>query len=231
MTLIKKTNHVEEALGNLIELYKNSTNLRSFIEAFINQIQDLEEAFYQIFDLWLENATGVNLDNIGSIFDEARKGRTDDAYRNAIQTRIYVNIGNGTPEEIYTFMNDFNERTYQITEYGLASFFLRAVDALTPSDPLPVDFFLVLVDIKPAGVRAFFHYALVDDDNVFTFATGDTVESDSNKGFSDDAQITGGYWSEILDRSTLESGVLGIIYVIDSIAQFVLDDSDASVIL
>lgn len=231
MTLTKKTTHVEEALANLIGQYRDSTVLRSFIDIFVRQIQDLENAAFEVHDLWLDNATGVNLDNIGSIVNEARKGRDDDTYRDAIRTRVYINIGNGTPEEIYTFMNDFNERTYQITDYDYAAFFCRAVDAITGEDPAPIDFFLVLRDIKPAGVRVYFHYALYDDTNVFTFATGDTVESDSNRGFANDAQTSGGYWSEVIDQGIYDLIVLGFIYLITDIAEFLIDDAGRFLIL
>lgn len=203
MAFVLKTNHIEEALSNLMGQYKGKTNMEGVIKAWGRQFQELENAAFQVYSLWLDTAVGTNLDNIGTIFNVDRAGRSDEAYRRAITTAIFVINGSGTPEDILGAFKIFNPRAYEISEWYKATVIVRAVDAIESEDPSPFEFFYLLNDVKPAGVRGLFHYALVDDSNIFKLAPGDEVVSDSNHGCSDVLGTTGGKLSEILDSQLL----------------------------
>jgi hypothetical protein len=49
---------------------------------------------------WLDTAEGAQLDNLGDIVGEPRKGRADDLYRIWIRARIAVNRGNGKVSDV-----------------------------------------------------------------------------------------------------------------------------------
>jgi len=201
MTLTKTTDHVTEALGNRLEQFKNSPKMAAFITAFVNQIQDLEEASFELYlDRWIDTAVGVQLDGMGSIVGEDREGRGDDAYRLAIKAQIQINFSDATPEDILRALVNFYNRTYEMIEIPPAAFIIRLVDAwVTGVDSDPEDFVSLLNNVNGAGIKAWFQYSIVDDDATFTFASGDALEASTMQGFGDDAQITGGIMSEIVE--------------------------------
>jgi hypothetical protein len=105
MSLVEKTTHVAEALANLIEKFRGSGKLQLFITSWVNELQELEGVFFDLLnDRWVVTAEGEQLDGVGKIVGEERQGRDDDVYRIAIQARITINNGSGTPEEIINYM-------------------------------------------------------------------------------------------------------------------------------
>jgi hypothetical protein len=101
MSLIKITDHVQQAQDRLVEQYKESVNLNNLIEAVVLPIQDIENQTDELYRLRLiSTAYGVQLDKIGTIIGEARFGRNDSDYRSAIITRININVSGGEPESI-----------------------------------------------------------------------------------------------------------------------------------
>lgn len=203
MSLTKKTNHVEEALDHLIEQLKNQEVVAGIITALMEQVQDLENAAFEL-DLGtsdslrtLDNSVGVQLDGYGSIVGEERLNRDDDTYRTAIKIRELRNRASGTPEEILDIFNRFRPGIYKLQEDYPASFRLIAQEALTPSDPSPVEFAQLLDDIKAAGVGANFVYGGYDVGSLFKFASGDSLENSSVYGFGNDTGTTGGHWGDV----------------------------------
>lgn len=101
MTFSYKSNHVDEALGRLAEEFKNKETLAALIRAWVEEVQDIEGSIFDLFNkCLLAVATGAQLDGVGSIVGEARQGRNDKDYRTAIQARIWLLRGSGTPEDI-----------------------------------------------------------------------------------------------------------------------------------
>lgn len=97
----KITDHVEQAKGRLIQQYKESVNLHVVLEAVTQQVQDLEDALYSLLNgRWIESATGVILDDFGTIVGQERLGFDDDFYRLLIYMKIGRNISEGEPERV-----------------------------------------------------------------------------------------------------------------------------------
>jgi hypothetical protein len=188
MTLTQKTDHVSEALDNSIDFFKNKPKFAAFMTALVNQIQDIEDVSFELFlNRWLDTAVGVQLDGLGDIVGESRQGRGDDDYRLAIKARIQINFSNATPEDIYAALVNFNDRIYEFIDVYPATFMIRLVDALVSgTDPTPEEFQAFLNTINAGGVKAWFQYSEADDDNTFTFSSGDTAEASDNQGFSFD---------------------------------------------
>jgi hypothetical protein len=117
MALIEKLNHVSEALDNLVQQFKGSGTLQLFITSWVNEVQELEGVWFDLLnDRWIVTAVGEQLDGLGSIVGESRQGRSDEVYRVAIQARIAINKGSGTPEEIIDYMSVTVDQLNQLTD-------------------------------------------------------------------------------------------------------------------
>jgi hypothetical protein len=187
MTLTKTTDHVTEALEHFVEQFKGKPNLSALMTAFVNQVQDLEDACYELYtERWIDTAVGVQLDGLGAIVGEDREGRGDEEYRLAIKAQIQINFSEATPEDILTALTNFHTGTYELIETGYAAFIARLIDAWDPdTDPSLEDFVALLNSVNGAGIAAWFQYTLFDDDDTFTFASGDTEETSTTQGFAD----------------------------------------------
>lgn len=87
------TTHVNDAIARLLYQYKDSDRLKYILTAFSEQIQELEQA---IFDLdagrQIYNAEGEQLDLLGEIVGIERNGLEDDQYRLFILGKIGENF-------------------------------------------------------------------------------------------------------------------------------------------
>ena len=89
MTLTQKSTHVQEGLANLVQQFKDKPDLAALLTSYLEQIQDLETAYFGLLtERTLNAAVGVQLDGIGAIVGEDRRGRDDADYRLAIRARI-----------------------------------------------------------------------------------------------------------------------------------------------
>jgi len=200
MTLTHKLNHVVEAADLFITFFKSKLRIGGMLASYMEQVQDLENAFWEIFsETDVDTSAGVQLDGLGTIVDEARQGRTDVEYVLALKTRIAINNGNALPEDILETFYMFSEgRTFELKEISPAFFIIRMLDALTLLDPTPTQFNNMLQSIRGGGIKAQFHYTEVDDDATFEYASGDVAEADVDKGWANDAGTIGGSWSDVV---------------------------------
>lgn len=192
MTLTKKINHVSEALANFIEQFKNKPNFVAVTTAIVNQIQDLEEAFFELLtDRYLDVAFGVQLDGLGLIVDEDREGRGDDEYRIAIRARILLNLGDGTPEDLIELLKAVSDGgTVQLTEYYPAALTMFVLLALDLTTALRLN--RALQSGKSAGVDAHLIYGESDPGELFRFDYGRDWGTPPNIGFDQ------GKWAGII---------------------------------
>lgn len=156
MTYSKKTTHVEEGLDNLIEQFKDKPKIRALATAYLDQIQDLENAFSDLLtETTIDDSVGIHLDNIGSIVGEPRAGRDDVQYRTAIKARIQLNTSGGTLEDVVALAIAVANApvTIGIIELFPAGFLASIKE---PLDPAVTDVDRVASFIaagRPAGVR------------------------------------------------------------------------------
>lgn len=188
MTLTKTTNHVAEALDHLAEQFKGKSKIEAFLTAFASQIQDLEDAGFEMYlDRWIATSEGIQLDGLGAIVGEDREGRGDEEYRLAILAQIQINFSEATPEDILLALTNFYRAIYQMVELGYADFIVRFVGIWTEGiDPATEDFVDLLNKVNGAGIEAWFQWSEYDDDSTFTFASGDVEEASTTQGFGQD---------------------------------------------
>lgn len=95
------TTHDTDALGRLIEQFKQATKLKQIISVFTTQVQELEDLLAPFFDrLNIDVSEGTQLDNLGAIVGIEREGRSDAVYRLFIKGKIATNTSEGTPENL-----------------------------------------------------------------------------------------------------------------------------------
>jgi len=95
-----KNDYVEEALGRITQQFKGKPLVEGWIAAVVLPVQDQEDQSSQLIRFrWLDAAQGTQLDGLGELVGEARRGRGDNEYRLAIQAKIAINNAKGTPNE------------------------------------------------------------------------------------------------------------------------------------
>ena len=159
--LEQKDTHVQDGLDNLIGQFKDKPTLEAFLSVYLEQLPELEQAFFDIVKEARNIAlsTGVQLDGIGEIVGEKRAGQSDTDYRIGIYTRILINKSSGTVDEILAIMSVANAvLSYTFERIDYANFHLHIDD--------PVDLSLVnipllrrlICEAKLGGVRGILHF-------------------------------------------------------------------------
>ena len=171
-TLQKNEDVVAEGLGNFLTFFKDQPNMVGFITPFLEQIQELENVWYDLYLLrTLTYATGAQLDGLGAIVGEPRKGKNDVDYRAAIHGKIRINRMNSRIEDIILAMELTHDAAWELRERGNAKFLMRLTDAwLSGTDPSLAVMDNALQHAKGAGVGALLQYSEYDNDNTFAFS-------------------------------------------------------------
>lgn len=174
--------HLPQALARLMTQYAQAENLKNFITAIVNPVQEIEGVLGDLNTLrTLAIAFGQQLDNIGKIVGlERPPGADDDTYRNDLYAEIKINTSEGQPEQAI--------QTYQLfTGATLVLFFehfpaeVSVESDYVPPDQTTVDLLLgILQKVLPAGVRC---DALVSFDSSMAFAMDGPLPG---LGFDDD---------------------------------------------
>lgn len=162
-----------------------SSDLEKILEVYLKQIQDLEDAAFQVLlETILDNAVGEQLDVIGRIVVLAREGFADDTYRERLRAKIIINRGSGTIPEIIEIISLLSGPGVQVEvqQFFPAAIHVIAVDVLAVG--LGFGIGPLLQASKLGGVRAIFIFHQTDPvfafdgaggskfDGGFFFATG-----------------------------------------------------------
>ena len=182
------SDHATTARGRLLYQFCNSPNIKAFLDAFTNRIQEFEDAFNPlVLSRNLDLAVGDVLDALGEAVGAERGGRGDDAYRVFIRGTILANTSNGTGNELIQLLSVMagqDSPDVILDEYDPDTIYIRARNVAVTETAIFND---LLQRAKAAGFKLFFIYSpsAGDDDNVFRYsATGDTPELSSTKGFN-----------------------------------------------
>lgn len=165
MSIPVKIDQVEVGLKRLLEQFRDSPNITKILTVYLSAIQKLEDTSFQLLEERnVHDAVGVNLDNIGKLVLEPRRGRTDEEYRVAILLRIAIFSSVATPEDLIQTLKVISEEGSEIRywEHYPASSVLY-----TNSPTLPNKLAEAINLATPAGTSDL--YILWDEfDNGFT---------------------------------------------------------------
>lgn len=99
---------VSMAQGLLIEQFEDSAVINSFVEIFVNPIQECELVASQLMKCRdLDTITGDRLDIAGVILGVSRNGLSDEEYRTLLKLWTYLNKSSGEPELLITALRTF----------------------------------------------------------------------------------------------------------------------------
>ena len=162
MSLTEKTNHVEEAKGNLVAQFKRKVTFEKFIEVYIRQIQELEAVDFQLLEeRGVDTSIGWQLDVLGKIVGEPRQGRSDSQYRAATKARIKLNLSNATAEDIIGLIRALaGDVRVLIWEFFPASFIAQILDPINPSLVDPYRVVGLIESGRGAGIQSIFTFGV-----------------------------------------------------------------------
>lgn len=89
--------------GRLTNQFQEKPLVKAVAGAMVAPLISYESLADDVKDKrWISTAVGKQLDGCGYIVGEPRQGRSDDAYRDAILFRVFVNTSTATPEDLIT---------------------------------------------------------------------------------------------------------------------------------
>lgn len=177
--VVKILDHGQDAVNRLVTQYKGKPKIEGFTRALANPAQDLEDTFLDLLTLRsLDTAVGKQLDGLGEIVGESRKGKNDEDYRIAIKAKIGQNISKATPEDVISvFILLVKANTAYFMEYFPAEAAIFADVNIENLDNY--DILKFMQKVMPAGVRLDY-IGWYDNGDAFAF------QDDPNaKGFGD----------------------------------------------
>ncbi len=196
MAPVKQTDHAGKAKANLLEEFKGLINWEKLLDVYSRQIQDLEDMFFELIEKrFIDDAVGVQLDGLGRIIGAPRNGLADEPYRVQLRVQIRINRSSGTVEDIISVVALLVTNPIHVRIFPPASFVVTLNDAVVA---VPVELAAPVGNARMAGVGTSIEFTVVDDDDTFTFASGDVAEADSLRGFSNDAGTTGGKFADAI---------------------------------
>ena len=138
------------AVSRLTGQFQDSPKLKAIVAAIVSQFTTIEnEADTLLTNRWIDSAVGKQLDGCGYIVGEQRSGRDDDAYRDAIRFRVFVNISNATPTDLIRGLKFLTAPTdCQYIEMYPASAMLFTNGYFVPSNIQSQ-----IQDLSPAGIN------------------------------------------------------------------------------
>lgn len=133
MEVTTDTEHRATALARLIGRWRDKPKFAAIVRVYLDEIQALENACAEVRTARrLATATGAQLDVLGRIVGEPRRGRDDETYRLWIGVRIAINSSNGRAREIIAILKKASALTFRFWDFGRESLqveYLEAYDA------------------------------------------------------------------------------------------------------
>ena len=99
--LAHNPDHVAQALAARLQDYVGLPRFQALIEILAGQVQEIEDALWQIAEDDVDDAVGAQLEGFGSIVGAERQGLDDETYRALIRATIRANRSEGVTEDLY----------------------------------------------------------------------------------------------------------------------------------
>lgn len=182
MAIALFTEHGDQAVALLLEQYKNKPRIEGWLRSIIAEIQTLENVTWDVILLRLiDNAANAQLDVIGRLVGEMRRGHDDTTYRHYIAVRIRVNRSKGHASDVLEVLAllDTTPRTFDEIQPANMIFQFATPMVLDPNDVL-----LTLRDTKGGGVGLVMIVPTADADHQFLFSDVDEP-NEPDHGYGD----------------------------------------------
>lgn len=202
-SLTRVVSHCDEGRALLVSQYQDKPRLAALLCAVLDAVQVVDDAAFDVYsELWdLEAAEGVQLEVLGRIVGEERRGKTDDRYRDALRVRILVSRSSGRMDELIEIVRridryaDEPTATVVVTEHYPAALVVEGRRTLV-NDPAEIARFLRAA--RAGGVRLDYVYQVGAPGTAFRWAlTGSetSATSSTTEGWGSTTDTIGGQWA------------------------------------
>lgn len=153
--LVYVSDHEQSGVDLLLEQFRGLPRIEGLLRSYLIQVQQLEDALWEILgSSILDNASDAQLDGIGDLMGEPRRGRSDALYRPAIRVRALINRCNGKHSEILAILTlhlgvASGAGTVELREPAPAALSLNVYSVPSSASELRV----IARTVKPAGVN------------------------------------------------------------------------------
>src|SRR3954471_10797238 len=205
--------HVTRGVERLIDRYRKPRT-SALLASWLDEVQQAEDALWQLLvERALTTAEGDQLDVLGRIVGEPRRGRDDDTYRIWISARNLVSRSSGKATELLTIARKLVAASDVIVleEYYPAAFVIRLEGTFTLDEGYQIAF--MLRQAKAAGVLFQMTWPLAAEGETFRFAPADSPVLSSPYGFDAGAFAVvadGSFIPPVEDEAELPAGLLVI---------------------
>lgn len=191
MTVTEILTHEEDALKRLLEQFKDKENVRKILEIYLPQIQEIEEAIFDLlFALDIDAMEGAMLDLIGQIVILPRVAGTGDVrYRQLLKAKIGQNISEGDPERIIAIFQILTQSAYVHYQNLRGNVVITGTAGYVDQEEINA-LFVGMEKVLMAGIRLAY-FVCADDDEAFAFE-GDGPPA---LGFDDESGTVGGMFA------------------------------------
>jgi hypothetical protein len=196
------TDHVDQALGRLLQQYVDRPNFAALITSLVSPLQDLENAIYGIDaarQITNPDIEGVQIDGIGQIVGRARNGLSDAEYLLFIFGQIGVNNSDST---INTASNIlaliYNSQWVQEQDLPPAAL------ALQVAGTIEADFLATVAAMVQQSLGAAIELDWIAQyDPTLAFAFDGGTEPALGFGDANDPQMDNGGFADVVWRNTV----------------------------
>lgn len=167
-TFAYNASHVAQGLGRLIDQYRNKPRFRAFLQIYLEEVQELEDAIWSLYAARDPSTLNTSMqDLIGRIVKQARRGLDNAAYSLFLKAKIRVLKSRGTAADLIKIAKLLlGAVPFSYGEEYPAASVIQTLAALT-QDPDAI--FEMLNAAKLGGVRLFFQWMVSAD----SFTYGD----------------------------------------------------------
>jgi hypothetical protein len=188
-----ETEHSAAGVALLPHKFRSLEDVVALLAPALDQVQEVEDALWDVLGATLADATGHALDQLGELLVWPRGSLSDADYRAVLLVVVKCNRSAGTGDELLQVV----AALMGATGYTLEEFFPAAVLVSPEAAPSlgTATLHTLLKRARAAGVKL---HTLDVYSSAFRFASGERVETDNAHGFSDIAGTVGGRLAGVL---------------------------------
>jgi len=189
-----ETAHTAGGVALLPHKLRSFEDVVALLSPALDQVQEVEDALWDVLGATLADATGHALDQLGELLVWPRGSLADEDYRTVLLQVVKCNRSAGTGDELLAVV----AALMGATGFTLEEFFPAAVLVSPEAAPSlgTATLHALLKRARSSAVKL--HTLDVLSGTAFEMASGERVETDSARGFSDTGGTSGGRLAGVL---------------------------------
>lgn len=198
MSVVTKiTDHKARIWARVISQFRSVPEMQILMDAISDEVQVVEDAFYDLYTRKGLNGWGDQLDQVGKLFAETRDGDSDAVYKIRIFAKRRALRSSGTSRDVLgLFKILLPSSNIVLDDWGGGGYIVRLGQVLAQ---YLATYARLLKIAKDAGANAQIVYWLQDESTIFKFgaASAGTV-IDTSRGLGTVTNSTGGHLAGVV---------------------------------